>query len=395
MSVNYSRLVSLYEQKDAPEANSLLREAFASGDVRASHIDLGRLFVECFGWSEYAACRNKDQLMHDVLSRALTEAEGAVNTSAFLNITGQIVYSTVLDAYQSEDFVFSKLIPEQPTVFLQGEKIAGVTRIGNEVAVRNEGDPYALAGVGEDWIFTPPIQDRGFIVPVTWEAVFSDRTGQLMERIRETAYWSGYEKEIRAIDCVIDENVTKHRYNWRGTTIATYGDNSGTHTWDNLAAQNGLVDWTNINSAEVVFNAITDPYTGAPTLWEPKHLIVTKQLEQTARRVISATEIRVASPGYATTGNPTQTIAANPFHNKYELVTSRLLAQRLAVDTDWFLADVSKMAKCMVAQKMQTMQAPSGAPEEFHRQIVAQFRVNERCEYVVTQPRAAVKSTVS
>jgi hypothetical protein len=112
--------------------------------------------------------------------------------------------------------------------------------------------------------------------------------------------------------------------------IATYNDNTGTHTWDNLTATNGLVDWTNINTAKQVFNALTDPYTGEPLDVTPKHLVAAMGLEQTALRILSATEIRVTTPGYATTGNPTQTVRDNPYRNYLQLVTSRLLGARMA-----------------------------------------------------------------
>lgn len=411
MATNYKRLVSLYEHFSPQEANARLQEAMGRDsdgrrildsagrpvrpDVDPKNIDLGRLFVECFGWSEFVACRKGHQLAGNVFNRAsmaLTEAEGAVSTTSFANITGQIVYSTVLDAYEAEEFVFTRLIPEAPTAFLDGEKIAGITEIGDEAAIRNEGDPYTLAGVTEDWIFTPPVKDRGMIVPVTWEAVFADRTNLLLQRCSDVGKWSGVNREKRAIDCVIDENVTTHRYNWRGTVIASYGDNSGSHSWDNEAANTPLVDWSSVDLAEQVFNAIVDPYTGEPALWDPHHLVVTKQKEQVARRIVSATEIRVATPGYATTGNPTQTIRSNPYANKYDVITSRLLAQRLNTDTNWFLGDVSKYAKYMQAEKMQVMQAPTNSHEEFHRRIVQQYRVNERGAYIVVQPRAMVRT---
>jgi hypothetical protein len=394
MGVKIDKLIEHY-RRDPAGAATHTREAFAAGAYRPQDFDLGRLFEECFGWHDYAACRRKDQLATDVMARRLTEAEGAVTTAAFQNITGQIVYSAVLEKYEDEEFQFTKLIPETPTQFLDGEKLAGVTRLGDEVVVRNESDPYALAGVGEDWIFTPPVKDRGVIVPVTWEAIFADRTGQLLERAGEVGYWSGYNREVRAIDCVIDQNTTAHRYNWRGTVIATYGDNSGTHTWDNLTATNGLVDWTQVNAAEQTLNAITDPYTGAPVMIEPTHIVVAKGLEQTARRVISATEIRVATPGYALSANPTLTNMANPYANKYQLLTSRLLGKRLAAATDWFLGAPAKYAKYMVAEKMQVVQAPAGNQDEFHRRIVQQFRVNERGAYVVVQPRVMNRSTVA
>jgi hypothetical protein len=306
------------------------------------------------------------------------------------------VYSAILDKYESEEFVFTKLIPEEPVTngTLEGEKIAGLTEIGDEIAVRKEGDAYALAGVSENWIYAPAVKDRGIIVPVTWEAVFADRTGRLLEYCGDVGKWAGVNREKRAIDCVVDENVTDHRYNWRTAgAIATYGDNSGTHTWDNLAASNGLVDWIDVNDAEQLFNALVDPFTGEPIMIEPRHLIVTKQLEKTALRILNATEIRVATPGYATTGNPTETHVSNPYAGKFEVVSSRLLASRMATDTSWFYGDVTKLAKYRVAEPMSVVPAPSGNMEEFTRRIVSQYRVNERGAYYTREPRAMVKST--
>lgn len=388
MGINYYRLVRIYEQKSEDEATQIVKDAFREKDIGPREFDLGKLFVECFGWREFVRVKN-GELVHNVM-----EAAGAVATTAFQNISGQIVYNAIMEKYMDEDFVLKNLIPEVRTEFPQGEKIAGISRIGDEILERGETDPYTLAGVRDDFIETPPMKDRGMIVPISREAITADRTGVLLDRCGEVGYWFGLNDEKRAIDAFIDENRTVHRYKWRGNTIATYGDNTGLHTWDNLNAGAGtaLVDWTDIDAAEQTFNAITDPNTGEPTTWEPKHLVVTKQNEQTARRIISATEIRVATPGYATTGNPTQTIVGNPYANKFTLVTSRLLGARLSVDTNWFLADVSKVCKRMVHWPMEVREAPANSHDEFHRQIVRQFRVNGMNEYVVVEPRAVVKS---
>lgn len=393
MACNYQRLVQLHEGRSLIEARDDLREAFRSKALRPQDIDLGRLFEQCFGMSAFRDCRAGHRLASEVMKQALTEAEGAVSTSSFLNISGQFVYQTVLDGYENEEFVFKDLIPEAQASTLDGEKIPGITEIGDEIAVRNEADPYALAGVGEDWIFTPSIPDRGMIVPITWEAIFNDKTGQLSERCGKVGYWAGVRREKAAIDCVIDENVTSHRYNWRGTVIATYNDNTGTHTWDNLVASNALVDWTDLDNVEQAFNAMTDPYTGEPVMIAAKHLVVTKQLEQTAYHILNSTMIRRATPGYATSANPNLNELANPYQKKYELKTSRLLAARLATDTSWFLGDYGKFAKCMMAEKLNVVQAPPNSDDEFKRRIVTQHRVNERFAYVTVQPRASVKST--
>lgn len=389
MSIKYESLLKHF-RAEPERAAAELKEAFSSKQLKAAEFNFSRLFEECFGFGEFRACREQRRTTSQVF-----EAAGSVSTASFQNISGQIVYSALLEGYEAEEFVFQKVIPEEPITngTLDGEKIAGITDIGDETAIRNEGDPYTLMGVGEDWIFAPAVKDRGGIVAVTWEAVFADRTGRLLEQCSKVGYSRGLAREKQAIDCLVDENTTAHRYNWRGTVIATYGDNSGSHTWDNLAASNALVDWTDVDAAEQVLNGIVDPYTGEPVMVDATHLITTKQLEQTAFRILNATEIRVATPGYATSNNPTQTNLQNPYRSKYTHLTSKLLAARLATDTTWFLGNPAKAMRYRVAEKMQVVQAPPNNSDEFHRRIVQQYRVNERGAYYWVNPRYMVANT--
>lgn len=393
--VNYTSLLKQYEQRGRQQFTADLRESLQQGAISTTDFDLGALWTECFGWHNFVSCRGDKQN----LATQVMEATGGVSTAAFTDISGQIIYAETLKKYDDEDFVFSKLIPERPSKYTH-EKIAGITRIGGEVLKVREGEPFPIAGVGQTWIHGPETEKRGLIIPVTREAIFFDRTGDLLERCGEVGYWVGQEKEERAIDCVIDENGTAisaaqggHRYHWRNTSIATYGDDSGTHTWDNLAASNGLVDWTDVDAAEQLLNQMTDPDTGKPIVINAKHLVCTKQNEKTALRIRNATEVTVVTPGFATTGNPNKTAAANPYAGAFEVVTSRLLAARMATDTTWYFGDVTKMAFYAVNFPFQTTQAPSNSHDEFHRDIVSQWRADERGNFGSRDPRFVVKST--
>src|SRR5262245_25933080 len=138
MSVNYPRLMQLYERASPSQAAAELKEAFASRAIRPQDIDLGELFAHCFGEHEFRAVRGGRSNVHDVFR----EAAGAVSTTAFQNISGQFMYQTVLDGYAREPQVFAKLIPEATASTLDGEKIPGITEMGDEVQDRPEGDPY-------------------------------------------------------------------------------------------------------------------------------------------------------------------------------------------------------------------------------------------------------------
>jgi len=317
---------------------------------------------------------------------SLQEA-GAVQSATFSNITGQIVYSALIESFQDEEFVFTKLIPTTPTAF-NGEKIAGMGRMGDGAELVDEAQPYPRLGFTEDYIETPQTKKRGNIVEVTKEAVFFDRTGLVLERAKEVGHWLGVNKEKRAIDCIIDENTTAHRYRWKGTTYATYQSSS---PWDNVTASNALADYSDIDNAEQTLNGILDPHTGEPVMVTADSLIVVKALEWTAHRIANSTEYRLGDGA----GSTIATIGPNPAKGKFNVITSRLLASRLATDTDWFYGSPTKLARWMENFPMRVDQAPPNNQSEFERDIVAQYKASERGAFAVVEPRVMSKCTVA
>ena len=324
---------------------------------------------------------------------SLTEAAGAIDTAQFSNITGQIVYTRILQAFAAEEYVFSKIVPNVPTQF-NGEKIAGISRIGDEAQVVPEGRPYPLVGVSEDYIQTPQTLKRGMIDALTKEAVFFDRTGVLLSRCGEVGEFLGLNKEKRLIDAFLDQNVTTHRYNWKGTTYASYQSAS---PWVNvIASGNALADWTSVDAAEQVMAAIRDPWTGEPIMIQPKDLVVSRSKLYTARRVVTATEIEVVTPGFATSGAPTKTVTPNPIQS-YRIISSQLLGARMSLASeaasDWFIGDVARAVNYMENFPLTVVQAPTNSEAEFQRDIVMQWKASERGAAAVVEPRVLVRSS--
>lgn len=405
MGVNYKALLESYQHNEA-QAEQWLGEAFQKKEVRVVDFDFGKLFAECFGWQAFVECRNdRTRLVNTIMEERFQEgAAGAVSTHAFQTISQQIVYNATIEAYDAPEFVFSKLIPSQPSQF-RTERIPGISGIGDESRVVAEGDPFPQVGVSESWVDSPVTQKRGFAIGLTREAVFFDRTGLLIERCNKAAYWQAYNQELRAIDCVIDENAAAvnammggHRYHWKNNSIASYGNNSGTHNWDNLQASNTLLDYSDLENAELLFDVLTDPDTGVVTgayRGAVTDLIITTQLLHTAKQILDATEIRVAITGYPTSGNPAMRVSPNSLEPGYRIVTSPLLSTRLGTDTTWFLGNVARYAVYMENWPIETIQAPANSHDEFHRDIVMQWRVSECGAYRVKDPRFIVQSTVA
>ena len=324
---------------------------------------------------------------------------GPVKASQFLAISGQIVYSKVLEYYEAEEFTFTKEIPEWPSPFQNTtEKVAGISKLGNDIGVVAEGDEYPTAGPVEDYIELPAASKRGERVQLTWEAVFNDRTGDLLKRSADVGYVHGYAKETRAIDSIVDENTGAksiltggHRYHWRGTSYATY---QATSPWDNVTATNALVDWTNIQNAELTLSRIVDPNTGLTILIQPDTVMVTKQLEYTARYVIQATSLAVNAGGYNASTTVTRHELAN-FLPKYRILTSRLLETRMATDTSWLLGNLKKLVANKMCRPMKVDSAPDTHPDNFDREIINQWKVSEVSNFVVVDPRMMTESTVA
>jgi hypothetical protein len=404
MAIKYKTLLEDYRKLGTEEGTRHVREYFTRPENRNDRLsfDFGRLFEECFGSRAFQKCRgrNPDRLANQVL----TEDADGVTSAAFQNITGQILYSAVLESYQSEEFVFTKMIPEMQSPYSMPEKIGGITDIGDKALIRPENAAYPVAGVNENWIYAPGTDDRGFAITVTREAIFDDRTGKLMENVGKQAFYLGLNVEKRAIDCVIDLNGTAvsamsngHRYYWKDNSIATYGDNSGTHSWDNLSASTSLISWESLQTVELLLAAITDPHTGEPIQIQPKHLIVCPDLVQTGKQIVSATEIRKAVGGYATSGNLTTQVSPNTATN-YEIVSSRLLKARQVtagggLATTWYLGNIGEAFRRKVNWPLEVRQAAAGNEAEIMRQIVFMGAANERSSFFTYEPRVMAKAT--
>ncbi len=399
MGLNYKEIGRDF-RTDPRRASRALREALQSKQLRADEFSIRKLAEATVpDGREWVETMDPNHGTHDFV-----ESMDAVNTSHFSNITGQITYSAIMENYENDEFKFTALIPTVKTPF-SGERIPGVTMLGDGTEVVNEGSAYPTLGVAEDYIDTPPTVKRGGIVPITKEAIFFDRTHLVLSNCAMIGESLGLNKEKRAIDCVIDENTTAHRHKWRGVlpTGGTYNDSTGTHTWDNLSASTGLVDWNNIDAVELLLSSMLDPNTGEPIAVMADTLIVTPQLMYTARRILNATQVLLQVGGYPTTGNVGNTsspspIGGGPYSMPYTILSSRLLAARMANGTaepltTWYLGNPKKAFVYMENWPITVSQAERNSSLEFTNDIVFQHKASERGAYFVKQPRYMAKAT--
>lgn len=387
-TIKYRELRRRYELDGPQQTVKHLSEALEAGHLKPEDFslrDLAEALVpDGHEWVRMLDPRNSGGV-------SLLEAGEAVDVTAFLNITGQVIYSKILEAYTQEAFVISKLVDTIPTR-LDGERIPGIGRIKDEVTEVLPGMPYPHAGFGEDYIDTPSTTKHGLIVPVTREAIFFDRTYLVLSRAAEVGEVLGLNKEKRLIDLVIGAN---NNYKWKGVSYQTYYQPGENGPWANVLHNNKLVDWTNVDAAEQMFADILDPNTGEPVLVAPTTVLVMPAYRHAANRVFKATEI-----SYQASTSDTATTAANPLSN-YRVVDSRLVYRRIIAGgttediakTWWFLGDFRRAFGYMENWPITVTQSPANSEADFNQDIVVRFKASERGAAAVLNPRYVVQCT--
>lgn len=382
--MNFRELKRLYEAEGAANTCSRLTEAIQANHLRA----------EDFSLRECARAFCGEQFVENLNPRGksgglpLLEAGDAVSVASFSNITGQIVYSKIMQAYANPAFVMSSIVPNVPTT-LSGEKIPGMTQIGDQAETVREGKEYPTAGFTEDYVETPATTKRGLIVPVTKEAIYFDRTNLILQRASQVGEWLATNKEKRLVDLLIGAT---NNYKWKSTTYSTYQTST---PWINKKSSQDLVDWTDIDAALQLFADMRDPHTGEPILMMADTLICMPARFMAAKRVLNATETRFGDGASATT----QTVAANPVAGMFRILQSVLAYARLqselsqsAADSGkyWFIGDFRKAFAYMENWPVTVVQAPANGEDEFNRDIVAKYKASERGAAAVMEPRAVI-----
>lgn len=378
--IKYAELKRRYDLDGPQKTVSHLREALDERHLAPDSFSLRELF-EALVPDGREAVRMLDP-RQDGNTINLLEANSAVDTSAFSNITGQIVYSAVLQAAQNPMFIGDSLCTTIQTRF-NGERIPGIGQIGDKAETVDEGQPYPFVGLNEDYIDTPATTKRGMIVPVTKEAVFFDRTNLVLTRAADVGKWLGLNKEKRIISVVT--GITNN-YKWKGTTYNTY---QTTTPWINDKTSSALVDWTDIEILLLLFDAITDPNTSEPIIVVPNTLVVPSALLITAQRILNAPQMRFGDGA----SNTTQYEMKNVLAGRYNIVSSPYV-KSVSTDADnYYFGDPKQAFAYMENWPITVVQAPPNSDAEFNRDIIAQYKCSERGVAAVVEPRAMCRAS--
>lgn len=320
------------------------------------------------------------------------ESGGFVSTAAFSNIIGMVTNNTVLNALEDENFISDQLMTTEPADTQQPEQINGIARLGDSAEDVGEGQEYPRVGLSEEYVEVPRKVKDGFIVELSEEAIWEDKTGVLLQRANEGTHYMGVTMEKEKLDVALGLTTTYKRNG--GGAQATYANSHTQGDFDNLVASNALADYTDIEAALLVLADITDPNTGDPVFISAPDIVVPLDLDMTAKNIINSTEIRITNGSSQTlTANPVSGMVAGrgglsaPLSNAY-------VKQRTASGSTWFLGDFKK---AFAYREVWPVQAFSIGGQQhqpgFGRDIVASVKVRRKGVPYVKEPRYVVKCT--
>ncbi len=378
-TINTRELRKRFELDGPQQTVDHLTEALQSGDLKPEDFSL-RDLAEGLIPDGNARLRELDP--RSGRSTMIHEND----SQAFLNVTGAIIETRILDSYNKDIFAVSKLISTIPTRF-DGEKIHSGSLPDGATEIQ-PGDTYPTVGFGEDYIETPGTTKRGLIVPVTKEAIFFDRTHLVLGRAAEVGEALALNKEKRVLKTVLGIENT---YKFNGAAGNTYYGGAASDPWKNSLTGNALVDWSNIDAAENMLALILDPTTNEPILAEPDSVLVMPTNRHIAYRLFYASELTHADM----TGSSVSAVP-NPF-SRYNLVSSRL-ALRLLEDSGetnpnscWFIGNFAKAFAYMENWPITVTQSAPGGDGDFSQDIVVRYKASERGTPAVLNPRYVAK----
>ncbi len=351
-------------------------------------------------------------------------AMGAVNASAFAGITGQLMVTEVLKPYEKEEYVVRKLIPTYNTKLPQ-ERIIGVAQPkdpGKNLLRALEAEPVKFVGFEENYVETPVTRKEQVGIALTKEAIFFDRTTQIVQQGNEAGDLLAYSEEVECIDLVIG-----------GTTDPTYftekragdsapvtldlfqeaGAGSGAYQlayaypnranpFVNEVPNNPLTDYKSIELCDRYFSVIVDPNRGRPIVIGKPFVLACHTKRIDIPRVLEASAVwRISPPGTVTTPGALITQSPNPLGKVGltvdRIAVSRLLQQRLVAELGlsatqaqevWFYGDIAKAFRYMTNWPVTVVQAPTNSEAEFSQDIVMRWKASKRGRAAILEPRA-------
>ncbi|MHC4180490.1 MAG: hypothetical protein ACYSWU_23555, partial [Planctomycetota bacterium] len=158
VAMNFRELRQLKDICGPQQTCEHIRESFAAGDLKSEDFSIRELAEAILG---YEVVRDFDpKLGGNTSFSQLRESGSATDSSAFTNISGQIVINALMERFNRAPNIASGLVRTIPTRLQNGEKLPMVTWMnttstGVDTDEVGEAMPYPRLGLAESYVETP------------------------------------------------------------------------------------------------------------------------------------------------------------------------------------------------------------------------------------------------
>lgn len=378
-------------------AAEVLREGIASGKIRKEDVSFRELAQSLIGDDWATHLRTVASGAGESGPLELRESTDAVDSSGFSSITGQLLVDEVKDKYKLATFVGDQMFRTIPVTNgnLGTHIVPYLTDALDDPGLVQQGQQYPRTQFSGQYITLAAPEKYGRICEVTFEAIYSDLTKQIMDSAgsvgRRVGLW--VEKKKMRVALGLDNNHV-----WNGTAYNTYQTST---PWVNSKTDFALVDWTDVQELELMFSKMLDPVLNEPIEIDGAQMLVVPALRYTAKRIIHATEVR---SGDITTGAGHQLVSANPLEGSYQLLSSKHLRRQALTygsgtfsseakaDTLVLFGDFKQAFYWREVFPMRTVQAPPQNPAEYNQDIVFSVKCNVFGVAGVYDPRYVIRA---
>lgn len=380
--------------REGPRGRRLVREswdaipdAWQNGTIERDRFSIRRLFEESVPDGHNIVREFEDR--HRNRSAAFYEAGVGVNTAHFANIIGQITFGEVLSAMEQPSFIAMNLVTKRSATTGEQEILPGVTMLGDVGGDVGEGENYPEAGLGEDYTVMPKKIKEGFVVSVTEEAVFEDKTGLILDRARSGAESIGISQEKDGLNMVLGVTTSWKRKG--NAAVATYSDTvAATHPFDNLLS-NSLTNHDSIATMENALFAMVDLNTGEPiTFPNQLQVVVPHQLRYTAHWIFNSDSIQ-----RNTATDTLRAIAANPIGatgRRYDVQSNQYVYSTTSSASTWYAGDFKGAFEYAEIWPTQLFVEDRNSSSGFNRDVIFRSKVRRKGAFGVRNPQLVIKN---
>ena len=333
-------LHNLLESQGADGATRVVKDLLESKKIAPGDFSIKEVWEQC--------------TLHEF--GKIIPATEAIASSSFPKITGELINSRIISAYDAIAKVGDQLATTVQSN-VERETVAGITgaEIPDEVPELHE---YKDSTLTEKTVTGRSIK-YGRLLSISEEAITFDKTGQIMQRAQGIGEAAAQWREKIIIEGIQDVNTNV--YNPSGIPTAFYSSGNANLATSNAFGEAGMeavLKLVHFQKSDALGND-ADNYIGV-TLMDPV-MLAPQDLEVEALQLIGSTSVPESNDN-----------AVNTFKGKFRVVISPYVSQQSS--TTWYYGDFKKDFWWTEVWPLQTFAQPANHQDAFLADIKARFK---------------------